>query len=96
MPRVSTKETAAGEIADRKPICVDRETTILAASSLMRLYEVDELLVVEPPRQIVGIVTARDIVTRIIATGLDPAVLTAGDIAWTGSAGAQRMDSVSL
>jgi len=31
-----------------------------------------------------GIVTASDIVTRVIAAELDPAVLTAGDIAWFG------------
>ena len=43
----------------------------------------------------VGIVSARDIVTRIIAPGLDPSVFTAGDIAWSGMARAKVSDGLS-
>lgn len=71
---------------------VDRELSILEASRLMRNCGAEELLVTDQAQGElvpIGIVTARDIVTRIVAAGLDPAVLTAGDITWSGAAGAQ-------
>ena len=63
---------------------VHREASIVEASRVMRQCGTTELVVVteadgEP--QPIGVVTARDIVTRVLALGLDPAVLTAGDIA---------------
>ena len=74
-----------GESTQRGRICVDGDTTIVTASRPMRSFEVEELIVTgRPDRRPVpiGIVSARDIVIRIIAAGLDPAVVTAGDIAW--------------
>jgi CBS domain-containing protein len=64
----------------------------------MRICQVGELVVVEepqPPLMPIGVVSARDFVTRIVAPGLDPAVFTAGDIAWSGGARANVMDSLS-
>lgn len=75
--------------ARRRCICIDCGTTVLTASRLMRSFEVEELVVTNRRSNALvpaGIVSARDIVTRVIATELDPAVLTAGDIAWTESA----------
>ena len=50
----------------------------------MRQCHASELVVVTEtegkPRPL-GVVTASDIVTRVVALGLDPGVLTAGDIA---------------
>ena len=76
-----------GDIAGMNLVYVDRETSVLEASRLMRETGATELLVIDRSRGALlsfGIVTANDIVTRVIATGLDPAVLTAGDIAWSG------------
>jgi CBS domain-containing protein len=98
MSRVISTAMPVGEIVTRKPIWVDRDTTILGASNLMRCYEVGELVVTDELKDIlvpVGIVSARDIVTRIIATRLDPTVLTAGDITWLGSNGCKVTDTVS-
>jgi CBS domain-containing protein len=98
MPGEISTATSVGELATRKPTCIDRDTTILGASELMRCCQVDELVVTERPEGVlvpVGIVSARDIVTRIIATGLDPAVVTAGDITWSDSTHANATDSVS-
>jgi hypothetical protein len=50
----------------------------------MRERGATELLVlgqVEGEPRTVGLVTEHDIVTRVVALGLDPAVLTVGDIA---------------
>jgi CBS domain-containing protein len=63
---------------------VDRDATVLEACRLMRRTGSPELLVTEEANGTlfpVGILTASDIVTRVIAMELDPAVLTAGDIA---------------
>ena len=69
---------------------VDRETSVLEASKLMRKSNLTELLVVDKSHGlpfVFGILTANDIVRRVIATELDPAVLTAGDIAWSKDLG---------
>jgi hypothetical protein len=56
----------------------------------MRNFQAQEMVVAdraEAPLVPVGIVSACDIVTRIVAAELDPAVLTAGDIAWNEAVG---------
>jgi predicted transcriptional regulator len=63
---------------------VHREASVLEASRRMRQCHANVLIVVtetDGKPQTVGVVTAGDIVTRVVALGLDPAVLTAGDIA---------------
>ena len=79
----------SGEIINHKLTHVDREASVLEASKLMRKSGTTELLVTVEANGMLrplGILTAKDIVTRVIATELDPAVLTTGDIAWPGSA----------
>lgn len=74
-----------GEIINHKLTHVDREASVLEASRLMRKLGTTELLVTVEANGVLrplGILTAKDIVTRVIATELDPAVLTTGDIAW--------------
>jgi CBS domain-containing protein len=69
---------------------VDQGLSIVEASRVMSRSGAEELLVTDQAEGAlvaVGIVTARDIVTRVIAAGLDPEVLTAGDIAWSDAAG---------
>ena len=60
------------------------EASVLEASRRMRQCRATELIVVAEddgkPRPL-GVVTASDIVMRVIAVGLDPRVVTAGDIA---------------
>lgn len=74
---------AIGEICNREVIVVAPETTISEAAQLMRQHHVGDVVVVTETggrRQPVGIVTDRDVVVEVVATGLDPAVLTVGDI----------------
>ena len=94
MSRTISPAMPVAELATRNPICIDRDTTILGACSLMRIYRVDELVVTDQRNDLlvpIGMVSAQDIVTRIIATGLDPSVLTAGDIVWSGSTRAKSI-----
>jgi len=73
------------EIPKRQLTYINREASVLEASKLMRKSGATELLVAEETDGMLlplGIMTANDIVMRVIALGLDPAVMTAGDIAW--------------
>jgi len=76
--------TTLASICNRSVAFPTRETTVAAAAKLMRHGHIGSLVVVEQmnggKRIPAGIVTDRDIVVEVIATGLDPAVITVGDI----------------
>lgn len=91
--------TIDAESAGNNLTNIDREASVLEASKLMRKSGSQELLVVDKShgRQFVfGILTANDIVTRVIAAGLDPAVLTTGDIAWSETNGVGAWESAHV
>lgn len=93
MLTITRSPDLASEIARSDVTYVDKEASVLAASRLMRESGANQLLVTGMTNGVfiaIGIVTAGDIVTRVVATGLDPAVLTAGDITWSGSRGWNR------
>ena len=62
------------------PKGVDTSTTIADAARLMKSEDVGPLPVVEGDR-LVGMVTDRDIVLRVVAEGKDPQSATVGEIA---------------
>lgn len=98
MIMIQRTNITSGEIINHKLTHVDREASVLEASKLMRKSGTTELLVTVEANGVLrplGILTAKDIVTRVIATELDPAVLTTGDIAWPGSAGADTGDGAA-
>ena len=76
--------TTIASICNRDVAFTTRDTTIAAAARLMRHGHIGSLVVVEQmnggKRIPVGMVTDRDIIVEVIATGLDPAVITVGDI----------------
>jgi CBS domain-containing protein len=71
-----------GKICNREVVSSNRAITIREAAFLMREHHVGDLLVVNEngERQPVGIITDRDITISIVALGLDPDVMTVGDI----------------
>jgi CBS domain-containing protein len=84
-------------VGTRRPVCIDRESTVEAAGKLMRAEQVATLVVTEPCRGSVapaGILSAREIVTRVLAHGLDAHVLTVGDLLWSCPTPASLTDSV--
>jgi CBS domain-containing protein len=71
------------DICNRDIVTIGRDDTVSQAAKLMRQYHVGDVLVtvkkhdkLEP----VGIVTDRDVVVEVVAPGLDPNVITVGDI----------------
>lgn len=72
-----------GEICNREVIVIQRDETVFEAAKLMRQYHVGAVIVIDKPngRAIpAGIVTDRDLVVEVLATGLDETVITVGDI----------------
>jgi len=72
-----------GEICTVHTICCTRDDTVQSAAMLMRRHHVGDLVVVDADgggSVPVGILTDRDIVMAVIAPGLDPASLLAGDV----------------
>lgn len=71
------------DICNRDVVTVSREDTVMQAARLMRQHHVGDVVVVEMQqgrRLPVGIVTDRDLVVEVVATELDPRVITVGDI----------------
>ncbi len=66
---ISTRKV--GDLIARAPIAVPPETTIRAAAERMREAHISCLAIAEG-EQLVGIVTARDFVNKVLAQGLDP------------------------
>lgn len=72
-----------GDICTNDTICCTREATVQDAAMLMRRHHVGDLVVVESEgggNVPLGILTDRDIVLAVVAPGLDPASLLAGDV----------------
>lgn len=81
------------DLAVRAVVKVDRETTVADCAKIMRNEHVGSVIVAtgsEPE----GIVTDRDIVIEVVAMGLDPAALTAGDIMSTPLATVRESDDL--
>ena len=96
MLTIPQTDVTGDEITSHKLTHVDREASVLDASKLMRKSGTTELLVTSEANGALlplGILTANDIVTRVIAAELDPAVLTTGDIAWSEMAAADTADN---
>lgn len=72
-----------GDICTNDTICCTRDDTVQAAAMLMRRHHVGDLVVVDNDggnNIPLGILTDRDIVLAVVAPGLDPGSLLAGDI----------------
>ena len=76
-------KTGIGSTCVRDVVTVTRETSIAAAAALMRKHHVGALVIVDehdPLRKPRGIVTDRDIVVEVVASGLDAKAIAIGEI----------------
>lgn len=68
---------------------MQKDECVLEAARLMRKHHVGDVVIVAKQKGIqkpIGIVTDRDLVVEVMATELDPAVITVGDIMQPGLA----------
>lgn len=86
-----------GEICTRDVSFALRATPLNEAARLMRENHVGSLVVVDElagQRIVVGLLTDRDIVTAVVAAGLDPGMLNVGDVMSTDLVTAREDDSL--
>jgi CBS domain-containing protein len=73
-----------GELCNREVIVARSDTTVAEAAKLMRHHHTGSVVIVEENGGVgripVGIITDRDIVIEVCAPGLDPALLTLGEV----------------
>lgn len=77
------KQLTAGDICKRKVTVAYKKTSVVAAAQLMREDHVGSLVVVNDEngsRQVCGLITDRDIMMSVVATGLVPEPLCLEDI----------------
>ena len=70
---------SVGDIMTRPPRTLDATASVMDAATLMREGDFGGVVVVEEGR-LCGIVTDRDIVVRVLATGDDPLDVRVGDV----------------
>lgn len=71
------------DACNREVITLEQDGNLIEAAKLMRQHHVGDVVVVkmkDNKRIPVGIVTDRDVVIEVVATELDPNVITVGDI----------------
>ncbi|MFF2040442.1 CBS domain-containing protein [Kitasatospora sp. NPDC058170] len=73
--------TRAGDIMHPGAECIGEQETLAAAARIMRERDVGALPICGERQKLLGIVTDRDIVLKCVAEGLDPAKVTAGELA---------------
>lgn len=86
-----------GEICTRIVVIAFRATSVDDAARLMRDQHVGCLVVVDEVdgrRIVVGVLTDRDIVTAVVAQGIDAATLTVDDVMTTDLVTAREDDSL--
>ena len=86
-----------GEICTRSVSFAVRDMPLNEAARLMRENHVGCLVVVDEQagqRLVVGLLTDRDIVTAVVAAGLDPSVLDVGEVMSTDLVTAREDDSL--
>ncbi len=71
------------EVMTKDPITLPADRPVIEAARCMRDRDIGDVIVTEGDR-IIGILTDRDIVVRVVAEGRDPATTTLGEVA-TGS-----------
>jgi CBS domain-containing protein len=73
--------TKARDIMHMGVQCVPASETLDRAAQMMRDMRVGSLPICGPDDRLMGILTDRDIVVRVIAEGYDPSTVTAGELA---------------
>lgn len=82
-----------GDLAVRTVAQVDADVSVAECARIMRSAHVGSLIVTAGG-QPAGVVTDRDIVIEVVATGLDAATITAGDIMSAPLAAVRENDDI--
>ena len=75
-----TERTVFQSMAQRHVVSVVPTATVYSAACVMTRANCGSVLVIDTSNTLLGIVTERDLMTRLVAKSLDPAVTTVADI----------------
>lgn len=88
---------SVGEICNREVVMVQRDNTVMEVAQLMRQNHVGDVVVVDDlknGRVPIGIVTDRDLVVEVMSQGLEPEILSMGDIMASGIVTVKETDDM--
>ena len=74
------ERTVFQSISRKHVTSVGPQASVRDAACVMTRANCGSVLVMEPPDTLVGILTERDLMTRVLARGLDPDRTTAGEV----------------
>jgi CBS domain-containing protein len=83
------------DVMTPNPLTLPESTLVLEAAEAMRANDIGDVIVTDDRGKLLGIVTDRDVVVRVVAEGRDPRATRVGDIAsrdLTSVAPADRID----
>jgi CBS domain-containing protein len=69
----------AKDIMTPEPQCCSRETTLNEVANLMVEADCGEIPITDGSNRLIGVITDRDIVCRVVAKGKNPSTVTAGE-----------------
>ena len=75
-----TERTVFQSITRKRVVSVTPQATVRDAARVMTGANFTSVLVVEPPDRLLGILTERDLVTRVLAKGLNPDTATVREV----------------
>jgi CBS domain-containing protein len=75
-----TERTIFQSMSRKHVVSVPPHATIREAASVMTRANCGSVLVMEPPDKLLGILTERDLMTRVLARGVNPEVATAREV----------------
>jgi CBS domain-containing protein len=74
------ERTVFQSISQKRVLTVPPHATVREAACAMTRVNCGSVLVIEPPDKLLGILTERDLMTRVVARGVDPERTTARDV----------------
>jgi CBS domain-containing protein len=69
----------ARDVMTPNPVCCTPTTTLVQVAKMMLQNDCGQIPVIDSNATLIGVITDRDIVCRVVAEGRDPAASTAGD-----------------
>jgi CBS domain-containing protein len=74
------ERTVFQSISQKRVLTVPPQATVREAACAMTRVNCGSVLVIEPPDKLLGILTERDLMTRVVARGVDPERATAREV----------------
>ncbi|MEB3845504.1 MAG: CBS domain-containing protein, partial [Desulfurococcales archaeon] len=71
------------DVMSTPPVTVSPDTSVKEIARIMSSKDIGSVIVVDDKGEIVGIITERDLIKRVLAPGLDPEKTLARDIMTT-------------